>query len=124
MPWSIKIIFRPYNKKNYIALKPIVDATLADLLASNYYSKLQNHQFFVAAVKFNLYWASRRITRQPITEERIEKRFRELFGSGKLTTLKGNSKGQKLPGIRELNRAAIGIEDPKHPGGVMDAGNV
>ena len=41
---------RPYNKRDYIALVPEVDATLSDLLGSNFYTKEQNVQFRVAAM--------------------------------------------------------------------------
>ena len=54
-----------------MALVPAVDATIADLVGQSFYSKAQNNQFIVAAVKFNMYWASRRLTNYPMGPETV-----------------------------------------------------
>lgn len=109
---------RPYNKKSYVALVPAVDATLADLLSSNFYHNAQNNQFRMAAIKFNMYWSQRRITRVPMSMEEIQKRHNELFI---MTDLKNKPRNVAI-NKKELFTRSIGSEDKHRPGGVFSEG--
>ena len=103
-------VVRPHNKHDYIALVPKVDATLSDLLGSNFFHRDQNIQFRLASMKFNQYWANRRITRAPQSTEQLLKRHKELFT---MDTLNEPRKRERIISKRAMFRQTIGTQDPR-----------